>query len=72
MARRNRLLDEIIDFYASNGINLSEILVQRIKVIDFRGEYLLNRFKYNILRLLLQCTLANDRSTNKVRILVPN
>lgn len=48
------------------------MFLQRTKLLDYRGEYLLNRFKFILLRLLLQCTLANDRSTNKVRILVPN
>jgi len=48
------------------------VFLQRTKLLDYRGVYLLNRFKLNILKLLLQCTLANERSTSKVRITVPN
>lgn len=33
--------------------------------------YLLNRLKLAILKLLHQCTLANDRVLGKVKIIIP-
>ena len=69
--KRDRLLEEVCEFYSSNGIDLAPILVDKIAKLDFRGVYLLNRFKFCLLRVVVQCVLANPRTTNKVRIMVP-
>lgn len=40
-------------------------------MIDFQHSYLLNRFKYTLLKLILQTTIANERGLSKIRILIP-
>ena len=70
IAKRDILLEEVIAFYESNGINIKELLVENIKFLDFKHSYLLNRFKYGMLRLLHQCTLANHRVLSKLKILL--
>ncbi len=39
--------------------------------MDFQHEYLLNRFKYSLLKLTLQTIMANERGLSKMRIMLP-
>jgi hypothetical protein len=71
MAKRDILLEEVVAFYESNGISIKDLLQENIKFLDFKHSYLLNRFKYVMLRLLHQCTLANQRVLSKLKILLP-
>jgi hypothetical protein len=64
------LLEEVVNFYDSNGINIKDLLEENIKFLDFNHIYLLNRLKLTMLRLLHQCTLANDRVLSKLKIMI--
>ena len=56
---REKLLQEIIQFYQSNGIDIDDLLRSKIRLIDFRHIYLLNRFKLVLVKTLLECLIAN-------------
>lgn len=59
---REDLLVKIVEFYHSNGIEISDLLQSKIKLIDFRELYLLNRFKYILVKTLLECTIGNAQN----------
>lgn len=71
LAKRDRLMQQVCGFYQANGINVQQILNEKIRVMDFSHRYLLNRFKYMLLKLVLQMVLANQRGLSKVKILIP-
>lgn len=50
---------------------MEELITEKIMMIDFQHSYLLNRFKYTLLKLILQTTIANERGLSKIRILIP-
>lgn len=71
ISKRDMLLEEVLNFYSSNGINIQDLLEENIKFLDFDHIYLLNRFKLTMLRLLHQTTLANNRVLSKLKIIIP-
>lgn len=44
------------------------MLQSKIKLIDFRELYLLNRFKYILIKTLLECMIGNAANETKVKI----
>ena len=60
-----------MDFYHSNGIDITELLDSKIRLIDYRDPYLLNRFKYVLLKTLLECLIGNPANEAKVKMELP-
>jgi hypothetical protein len=59
LARRDRLVEEVCNFYQANGIDVGALISEKLHLMDFQHGYLLNRFKYSLLKLTLQTILAN-------------
>lgn len=52
-------MEEVIEFYEKNGIDLSGDLRHQLSVLDFNHPYVLNRLKYVLLRTLMQSVAGN-------------
>ena len=70
-AEREELLLKIVDFYRSNGIDIEELLRSKIRLIDFRHSYILNRFKFTLVKTLLECLITNENNLVRVKIDIP-
>ena len=47
------------------------MLNKKIKIIDFKHIYILNRVKEALLRTLTECVIGNERAFSKIKIQIP-
>ena len=68
---RDRLVNEVIEFYKSNGIDLESDIRKKVRVLDFNHLYILNRLKFKVLECLMNCIFGNEMAQNKIKIQIP-
>lgn len=65
------MVEEVVEFYEKNGIDLSKDIKDKLLILDFADTYLLNRMKYVLLRAIIETIMGNSRSVTKLKFQIP-